>query len=120
MTKIDIFPVKICSRSNDDPKSLESIISIIPEAVEDTFKENSETAPTVNINICIDSNKPDDIEYLHGMNWFTAFYMYSGVYKLVNRVNFAWMQHMIHHLSPTGRIGLVLANGALSSQTEGR
>lgn len=33
--------------------------------------------------------------------------------------NFAWMQHMIHHLSPTGRIGLVLANGALSSQTGG-
>ena len=33
--------------------------------------------------------------------------------------NFAWMQHMIHHLSPSGRIGLVLANGALSSQTGG-
>ena len=33
--------------------------------------------------------------------------------------NFAWMQHMISHLSPTGRIGLVLANGALSSQTGG-
>ena len=33
--------------------------------------------------------------------------------------NFAWLQHMIHHLSPVGRIGLVLANGALSSQTGG-
>jgi type I restriction enzyme M protein len=33
--------------------------------------------------------------------------------------NFAWMQHMIHHLSPNGRIGLVLANGALSSQSGG-
>ena len=33
--------------------------------------------------------------------------------------NFAWMQHMIHHLSPVGRIGLVLANGALSSQSGG-
>ena len=31
--------------------------------------------------------------------------------------NFAWLQHMIHHLSARGRIGLVLANGALSSQT---
>ncbi|PWG66209.1 type I restriction-modification system subunit M [Bifidobacterium callitrichidarum] len=31
--------------------------------------------------------------------------------------NFAWMQHMIHHLSQSGRIGLVLANGSLSSQT---
>ena len=34
-----------------------------------------------------------------------------------NNANFAWMQHMIHHLSPTGRIGMVLANGSLSSTT---
>ena len=33
--------------------------------------------------------------------------------------NFAWMQHMIHHLSPNGKIGLVLANGSLSSQSSG-
>lgn len=31
--------------------------------------------------------------------------------------NFAWIQHMIHHLAPNGKIGLVLANGALSTQT---
>lgn len=32
--------------------------------------------------------------------------------------NFAWIQHMIHHLNPNGgKIGLVLANGALSTQT---
>ena len=33
--------------------------------------------------------------------------------------NFAWMQHMIHHLAPQGRLGLVLANGSLSSQSGG-
>lgn len=33
--------------------------------------------------------------------------------------NYAWIQHMIHHLSPNGKIGLVLANGALSTQTGG-
>lgn len=33
--------------------------------------------------------------------------------------NFAWMQHMIWHLNATGKIGLVLANGSLSSQTSG-
>lgn len=33
--------------------------------------------------------------------------------------NFAWMQHMIWHLAPTGRIGMVLANGSLSSTTSG-
>lgn len=30
--------------------------------------------------------------------------------------NFAWMQHMIHHLNDHGRMGMVLANGSLSSQ----
>jgi type I restriction enzyme M protein len=33
--------------------------------------------------------------------------------------NFAWLQHMIHHLAPGGRIGMVLANGSLSSQSGG-
>ena len=31
--------------------------------------------------------------------------------------NFAWVQHMVHHLNRTGRMGMVLANGSLSSQT---
>lgn len=33
--------------------------------------------------------------------------------------NFAWMQHMIYHLAPNGKIGMVLANGSLSSQSGG-
>ena len=33
--------------------------------------------------------------------------------------NFAWLQHMIWHLAPHGRMGLVLANGSLSSQSGG-
>lgn len=33
--------------------------------------------------------------------------------------NYAWIQHMIHHLAPNGKLGLVLANGALSSQSSG-
>lgn len=33
--------------------------------------------------------------------------------------NYAWIQHMIHHLAPKGKIGLVLANGALTSQSGG-
>ncbi|MCD2348250.1 class I SAM-dependent DNA methyltransferase [Clostridium guangxiense] len=31
--------------------------------------------------------------------------------------NYAWLQHMIYHLSPNGVAGVVLANGALSSNT---
>ena len=33
--------------------------------------------------------------------------------------NYAWIQHMIHHLAPKGKLGLVLANGALSTQSSG-
>ena len=31
--------------------------------------------------------------------------------------NFAWVQHFIHHLSPVGIAGFVLANGSMSSTT---
>jgi len=33
--------------------------------------------------------------------------------------NFGWMQHMIYHLAPKGIMGLVLANGSLSSNSGG-
>jgi len=33
--------------------------------------------------------------------------------------NFAWVQHFIHHLSPTGLAGFVLANGSMSTNTSG-
>lgn len=33
--------------------------------------------------------------------------------------NFAWLQHIIHHLAPDGYAGVVLANGSLSSQQSG-
>ena len=33
--------------------------------------------------------------------------------------NFAWLQHILHHLAPTGTAGVVLANGAMSSTQSG-
>ena len=33
--------------------------------------------------------------------------------------NFAWVQHIIYHLSPTGLAGFVLANGSMSSNQSG-
>jgi type I restriction enzyme M protein len=33
--------------------------------------------------------------------------------------NYAWMQHMLHHTSPSGVVGLVLANGSLSTTSGG-
>jgi type I restriction enzyme M protein len=33
--------------------------------------------------------------------------------------NFAWIQHFVHHLSPVGVAGFVMANGSMSTQTGG-
>jgi type I restriction enzyme M protein len=33
--------------------------------------------------------------------------------------NFAWVQHFIHHLAPSGMAGFVLANGSMSSNQSG-
>ncbi len=33
--------------------------------------------------------------------------------------NFAWVQHMVHHLAPGGTAGFVLANGSMSSSQSG-
>ena len=35
----------------------------------------------------------------------------------VNNANYAWIQHFIHHLSPTGVAGFVMANGSMSTNT---
>ncbi len=48
----------------------------------------------------------DDVRWQYGM-------------PPAGNANFAWLQHMIHHLAPNGRIGMVLANGSLSSQNGG-
>jgi len=37
----------------------------------------------------------------------------------VGNANFAWVQHIIHHLAPTGIAGFVLANGSMSSNQSG-
>jgi len=37
----------------------------------------------------------------------------------VGNANFAWVQHFIHHLAPTGIAGFVLANGSMSSNQSG-
>jgi len=37
----------------------------------------------------------------------------------IGNANFAWVQHFIYHLSPTGTAGFVLANGSMSSNISG-
>lgn len=51
-------------------------------------------------------NLQDDVRWKYGL-------------PPASNANFAWIQHMIYHLAPNGKIGLVLANGAVSSQSGG-
>jgi len=37
----------------------------------------------------------------------------------VGNANFAWVQHIVHHLAPSGVAGFVLANGSMSSNQSG-
>ena len=37
----------------------------------------------------------------------------------VGNANYAWVQHFLHHLSPRGIAGFVLANGSMSTNTSG-
>ena len=37
----------------------------------------------------------------------------------VRNANFAWVQHIVHHLAPGGTAGFVLANGSMSSSQSG-
>ena len=37
----------------------------------------------------------------------------------VGNANYAWLQHIHHHLSPSGVAGVVLANGSMSTSTSG-
>ncbi len=36
-----------------------------------------------------------------------------------NNANYAWIQHFIHHLAPSGIAGFVMANGSMSTNTSG-
>ena len=35
-----------------------------------------------------------------------------------SNANYAWIQHMLHHLAPKGRIGIVIANSAVANKTD--
>ena len=37
----------------------------------------------------------------------------------VGNANFAWVQHFLHHLTPRGSAGFVLADGSMSSNQSG-
>jgi type I restriction enzyme M protein len=62
--------------------------------------------PPFNISNWGGERLTDDVRWKHGA-------------PPAGNANFAWLQHIVHHLAPTGTAGVVLANGSMSSQQSG-
>ncbi|MCE4553894.1 type I restriction-modification system subunit M [Roseateles cellulosilyticus] len=60
------------------------------------------------------ANPPFNIsDWWHGSLEGDARWVYGDPPQ--GNANYAWLQHMLHHLKDTGRAGIVLANGSMSS-----
>jgi len=62
--------------------------------------------PPFNISVWGGERLRDDVRWTYGT-------------PPVGNANFAWVQHIIHHLAPNGIAGFVLANGSMSSNQSG-
>src|SRR5260370_3885158 len=62
--------------------------------------------PPFNMSDWGGENLKDDVRWKYGV-------------PPAGNANFAWVQHMVHHLAPAGIAGFVLANGSMSSNQSG-
>lgn len=77
----------------------------------DTFSRNQH--PDLRADFIL-ANPPFNIsDWWHGSLMGDARWVYGDPPQ--GNANYAWLQHMLHHLKPTGRAGIVLANGSMSS-----
>ena len=60
--------------------------------------------PPFNMKAWKEGVKDDDVRWKYGV-------------PPDGNANFAWLQHMVHHLAPGGSLALLLANGSMSSST---
>ncbi|MEI6044165.1 MAG: class I SAM-dependent DNA methyltransferase [Chloroflexota bacterium] len=77
----------------------------------DTFQEDLH--PNLKADFII-ANPPFNISDWGGQKLRRDIRWRYGVPPL-NNANFAWVQHIIHHLAPSGLAGFVLSNGSLST-----
>lgn len=62
--------------------------------------------PPFNMSDWGGENLKDDVRWKYGV-------------PPASNANFAWVQHMVHHLAPAGIAGFVLANGSMTANTSG-
>ena len=88
MIKVAVFPIKICAKKGTTPEELEQVLSVGFEPREDTFNK-PDTVPVIDINLMVETDNPEYIDYICSMNWFDDFYTYTNIYRLFRKVNFA-------------------------------
>jgi type I restriction enzyme M protein len=77
----------------------------------DTFTRNQH--PDLRADFIL-ANPPFNIsDWWHGSLTGDPRWVYGD--PPAGNANYAWLQHMLYHLKPTGRAGIVLANGSMSS-----
>ncbi len=77
----------------------------------DTFTQNQH--PDLRADYCL-ANPPFNVsDWWHASLDGDARWTYGTPPQ--GNANYAWLQHILHHLKPTGRAGIVLANGSMSS-----
>jgi type I restriction enzyme M protein len=77
----------------------------------DTFVRNQHTDLRADFVL---ANPPFNIsDWWHGSLEGDPRWVYGN--PPAGNANYAWLQHMLYHLKPTGRAGIVLANGSMSS-----
>lgn len=78
---------------------------------DDTFTKNQH--PDLRADYIL-ANPPFNIsDWWHGSLLGDPRWVYGDPPQ--GNANYAWLQHMLYHLKPTGRAGIVLANGSMSS-----
>ena len=77
----------------------------------DTFTHNQH--PDLRADFVVAGPPFNISDWWHGSLMGDARWVYGD--PPPGNANYAWLQHMLHHLKPPGRAGIVLANGSMSS-----
>ena len=104
------FDTQLCKVIDDAMSAIErenpSIKGVLPRDYARSKADLILANPPFNMSDCRGENLRQDVHWKFGM-------------PPVNNANYGWIQHFIHHLSPVGVAGFVLANGSMSTQTSG-
>lgn len=80
--------------------------SFLKDALPDLRFDFALANPPFNVSDWSGDKLKDDVRWIYGVPP-------SG------NANYAWLQHILHHLAPSGTAGVILANGSMSSNTGG-